>query len=304
MLSLEALQALDSIDRKGSFSAAAAELYRVPSAITYTIKKLEEQLNIKLFDRSQQRAQLTPTGRLLLERGRNILQQVQQLEEQAKRADSGWETTLRIVVDTILPMAPLWPLLLELQQQYNWLNLQVKEEALSGCWEALANNRTDLIIGVTGDEPAGGHWQKKALGQLQMGIYCGVGHPAAELPEPISHQQMEKFTHIVVSDSARDLPQRNVGLLGLKQVLSVTNMRQKHDALLNNMGISHLPDHLAIPSVEEGDLKRLKVNFSPFPQTLFMAWSKEETGMANQWLRKQIIEKGIFQEALLPSPLS
>ncbi len=296
MLPLEALQALDSIDRKGSFAAAAAELYRVPSAITYTIKKLEEQLNIKLFDRTQQRAQLTPTGKLLLERGRHILQQVQQLEEQAKRVDSGWETTLRIVVDTILPTEPLWPLLRELQQQHTWLNIQLKEEALSGSWEALANNRTDLIIGVTGDEPAGGHWKKQALGQMQMDIYCGTEHPAAQLAEPISHQQLEKFTHVVVSDSARDLPPRNVGMLGLKQVLSVDSMQQKHNALLNNIGISHLPDYLAHPSIEQGRLKPLKVDLSPFPQTLFMAWSKEETGMANQWLRQKIQEKNIFKQ--------
>jgi DNA-binding transcriptional LysR family regulator len=80
MIPLEALQALDAIDRKGSFAAAAEELFRVPSAITYTIKKLEEQLNIKLFDRNKQRAKLTPTGKLMLEKGREILRQVQQLE--------------------------------------------------------------------------------------------------------------------------------------------------------------------------------------------------------------------------------
>jgi DNA-binding transcriptional LysR family regulator len=51
-LSLEALQVLDAIDRKGSFAAAAHELHRVPSAITYSVRQLEDGLGIEIFDRA------------------------------------------------------------------------------------------------------------------------------------------------------------------------------------------------------------------------------------------------------------
>jgi DNA-binding transcriptional LysR family regulator len=298
MIPLDALQALDSIDRKGTFAAAAEELHRVPSALTYTIKKLEEQLNIKLFDRNKQRAKLTPTGKLLLERGRDILQQVRQLEEQAKRVETGWETELRIVVDTILPVEPLWPTLKTLLAEQPWLNIQLIEEALSGSWEALVSQRADLIIGVTGDEPAGGHWQKQALGQMKMNIYCGSQHPAASLPSPINTQRLKDFTHIVVGDSARNLPHRNVGLLGLNQVLSVPNMEQKYQALIHGLGISHLPENLAKPAVDKGLLKVLVVDATPFPQTLFMSWHKNHTGQASQWLRETIIDRKIFGKIL------
>lgn len=40
-ITLDALEVLDAIDRKGSFAAAANELFRVPSAISYTVQKLE-----------------------------------------------------------------------------------------------------------------------------------------------------------------------------------------------------------------------------------------------------------------------
>ena len=52
-LSLEALQVLDAIDRKGSFAAAAEDLHRVPSAITYSVRQLEEALDVELFDRTR-----------------------------------------------------------------------------------------------------------------------------------------------------------------------------------------------------------------------------------------------------------
>lgn len=42
-ISMDALRALDAIERKGSFAAAAESLYKVPSALTYTIKKLEKR---------------------------------------------------------------------------------------------------------------------------------------------------------------------------------------------------------------------------------------------------------------------
>jgi len=43
------------------------ELYRVPSAVSYTINKLEEELGVALFDRSRRNAELTVIQRLVLE---------------------------------------------------------------------------------------------------------------------------------------------------------------------------------------------------------------------------------------------
>ncbi len=74
ILTLDALRAMDAIDRKGSFAAAAEHLYKVPSALSYTIAKLESDLDVQLFDRSKQKAQLTPAGQLLLQQGRELLQ--------------------------------------------------------------------------------------------------------------------------------------------------------------------------------------------------------------------------------------
>lgn len=295
MIPLEALQVLDAIDRRGSFAAAAEELHRVPSAITYTIKKLEDQLGIDLFDRDGQRAVLTAAGCLMLEEGRLILQQVQRLEEQVQQVDSGCETELRIVVDTILPLKPLWPLLSELLVRYPWLNIQILEEALSGSWEALVSKRADLVIGVTGDEPAGGQWHKCAIGTVDMVLCCGSEHSAAKLAQPLHYKDLEHFTHIVINDSARNLPARNVGLLGLKQVLSVATMAQKHEALINNIGVSHLPSFFAQADLQSGRLVSLATTQLLYPQTLFMAWPKEGAGEMNKRLRELIIELKVYE---------
>src|SRR5690606_17016298 len=106
-LSLEALQVLDAIDRKGSFAGAAAELHRVPSALTYQIQKLEQDLDVLLFDRRGHRAVLTPPGRELLNEGRNLLRAADELECRVKRLATGWEVELRIALDASLPLEGL-----------------------------------------------------------------------------------------------------------------------------------------------------------------------------------------------------
>ena len=67
---LDVLVILDALEKEGSFAAASAKLYKTPSALSYTIHKLESDLNIQLLDRSGHRARFTCTGQMLLEKGR------------------------------------------------------------------------------------------------------------------------------------------------------------------------------------------------------------------------------------------
>ena len=100
-LSLDALAVLDAIERRGSFAAAALELDRVPSAITYTVRRLEDELDVLLFDRRGHRARFTPAGRTLLDEGRRLLDAAGEIEQRVHRVATGWETQLRIAVDTL-----------------------------------------------------------------------------------------------------------------------------------------------------------------------------------------------------------
>lgn len=54
---------LDAIHRTGSFAAAARELHRVPSAVSYAVQTLEETLGFSLFDRATHKPTLTTAGR-------------------------------------------------------------------------------------------------------------------------------------------------------------------------------------------------------------------------------------------------
>ena len=49
MWSEYSLEVVDAVARNGSFSAAEQELHRVPSAVSYTVRQLEEWLAVPLF---------------------------------------------------------------------------------------------------------------------------------------------------------------------------------------------------------------------------------------------------------------
>src|SRR5690554_3385184 len=144
-LTLEALRVLDAIERRGSFAAAADELGKVPSALSYTIQKLEDELDLSLFDRSGHKTQFTPVGRLLLERGRQLLHAATQLVEDARALERGWETRLTLAIDGIMPSERLFPVLDALTRQTE-TDIKLAHEVLAGTWEALETGRADLAI--------------------------------------------------------------------------------------------------------------------------------------------------------------
>ena len=131
-LTLDALRVLDAIARRHSFAAAADELFRVPSAVSYSVSKLEEDLGVELFDRSRRRAELTPVGRLVLEQGRRILLAANELEALARQAAEGWETELRIGIDSVLAADAVFALIGELQQVQPRTEIRLIEEVLGG----------------------------------------------------------------------------------------------------------------------------------------------------------------------------
>ena len=73
-ITLDQLLALEAIVRTGSFARAAAEMHRVPSAISYLVRGLESATGLELFDRSKRQAVLTPAGRRLLAQAQGVLE--------------------------------------------------------------------------------------------------------------------------------------------------------------------------------------------------------------------------------------
>jgi DNA-binding transcriptional LysR family regulator len=281
-ITLDALRVLDTIDRKGSFGAAAEALFKVPSALSYTVQKLESDLGINLFDRTKQRAQLTAAGRLLLEQGRQLLQAANAIEEAVQQLESGWETQLRIAKDTVLPLAPLL-------QQINAFNLldkrvaiTIREEVLGGTWDALIAERCDLALGASGDLPKG-IFEYRLMGEVEFVFAVAREHPLRFHKGAIDAAAIAAFPTIVIADSSLSSPGRSSGLLESRQIIRVPNAAAKIQAQILAVGVGFLPKHLIQNEVERGDLVILDCSVPRPNIPLYMAWRKNNSGKALQW---------------------
>ena len=281
-ITLEALRVLDSIDKKGSFGAAAEALFKVPSALSYTVQKLESDLGINLFDRSKQRAQLTAAGRLLLEQGRQLLQAAHAIEEAVQQLESGWETQLRIAKDTVLPLAPL----LEQINAFNLLDkrvaIDIREEVLGGTWDALVAGRCDLALGAAGELPKG-IYEYRLMGEVDFVFAVAREHPLCLHKGPVDTAAIKAFPTIVVGDSSLTAPGRSSGLLESRQVIRVANASAKIQAQVMGVGVGFVPRHLIREEVKRGDLVLLECTVPRPKAPLYMAWRKENTGKALGW---------------------
>jgi DNA-binding transcriptional LysR family regulator len=286
-LALDALQVLDAIDRRGSFAAAAGELNRVPSAITYAVRKLEDDLDVLLFDRRGHRAVLTAAGRELVTAGRHLLAAAGELEHRVRRIATGWEPELGIAVDTAVPLAAVWPLVADFyadcgRRQAAHTRLKLATEVLGGGWDALADGRADLALGVAGDPPAPG-FRLRPLAELNVVFAVAPAHPLAGEREPLSDATIERHRAVVAADSSRRLPARTIGLVAGQDTLTVPDLPAKLAAQVAGLGCGFLPLHVAAADIAAGRLVVKAVANPAPPVRLGVAWRAGRTGRALDW---------------------
>ena len=287
-LSLDALQVMDAIERLGSFAAAASELHRVPSALTYTVQKLEQDLDIALFDRSGHRARLTPAGQELMQEGRALLRAAGELECRVKRIATGWETELRIALDIMIPALQLFPLIAEFYAEQSGTRIRLAHEVLAGTWDALVSGRAELALGVSGEVPAGGGYAIRMLGYKDFVFAVAPSHPLAALPEPLRHEQILAHRAVAIGDSSRNLPPRSIGLLTGQDVLTVPDLESKVAAQAAGLGCGYLPTHAAAPLIKANRLVVKAVEEVTPVGNLYYAWRSQEKGNALRWFLKRL----------------
>ena len=274
VLTPDALLMMDAIARTGSFAAAARELGKVPSSLTYSVRQLEDALDVLLFDRRSRQARLTAAGTELLQEGRRLLEQMDLVANRVKRVATGWETQLTIAVDGVCSRLTMF----ELCESFYALNpqcithregasavvpatlgnpgtrLRLRTEVMAGTWEALIIGQADLAIGVgiDGSVPAG--VQVKEIGTVPFVFAVAPHHPLAAATAPLTDAELIRQRAVAVADSAQRLTPLTVNLLPGQDVLTVSSMQLKIEALLRCMGCGFVPEPMVREHIAAGRL--------------------------------------------------
>jgi DNA-binding transcriptional LysR family regulator len=306
-LTLEALAVVDAIARRGSFAAAASELGKVPSALTYTVRRLEDELDVLLFDRRGNRARLTAAGLELLEQGRQLLRAADDLACRVREVASGWEVELRIAVDTVVSFDRIRPMIEDFCTSGSPTRLRFGHEVLDGGWDALLAGRADLAIGVGHDAPAqafdAGEFSMRPLGEVRF-VYCmAPHHPLAGTPDPLTDEVLMRHRAVAIGNTARTLPGRSSGLLSGQETITVATLGHKIALLIAGVGAGYLPEAFARPHLEAGRLVASAVAHPQPPTAVRYAWRRAARGKALAWWLARL-EADRTREQLLAGPLS
>ena len=327
-LTPDALTMLDVIARTGSFAAAARELGKVPSSLTYSVRQLEDALDVLLFDRRSRQARLTAAGEELLNEGRRLLDQMDAVANRVKRVATGWETQLSIAVDGVISRLTIF----ELCESFYALNpqcptargsgaelpatlgnpgtrLRLRTEVMAGTWEALISGLADLAIGVGTDRSVPTGVQMREIGTAAFVFAVAPHHPLAAAAAPIGDAELMRHRAVAVADSAQRMTPLTVNLLPGQDVLTVGSIQLKIEALLRCMGCGFVPLPMVREQIAAGRLVVKPVQRVDRQPALGYAWRtpvanapgaarKPQLGLALRWWLEQL-ERPATRTALI-----
>ncbi len=279
-ITLEALHILDAIDRRGSFAAAANELDRAPSSLSYQIQKIEQDLDINIFDRSGHKAHFTEAGKLILERGRDILKASEKLVNDATVLANGWELDITIAFDGIIPVSNFFPMV-DALSEVSSTRVRLQEEILAGSWESLNTGRADLLI-CPSLETLPQEVKSEKIGKMTMLWVAATDHFVHKRSGSFDDAAREKYRIIAIADTAREQPALSINIIQKQPRLTVTNFTAKVDALKAGLGIGTLPSQIAQPLIDNGVLKQIE-GTEPLPMDIILAWRRNTMGEAKSW---------------------
>ena len=140
------LSVIREVNRKGSLTAAAEMLFLTQSALSHTIKKLEQQMGTAVWKRQGRNLRLTQAGEYLLVLANRLLPQMEHAEQRMQQYAQGRRGTLRIGMEC----HPCYQWLLKVVAPYlsNWpdVDVDVKQEFQFGGIGALFGYEIDILV--------------------------------------------------------------------------------------------------------------------------------------------------------------
>lgn len=249
---LDQLLVLETVARTGSFAAAARELHRVPSAVSYAAKQLEEVLGVPLFDRAGHAVALTEAGRNLLDEAAAVLSRARRLAQHASALRGGWEAELRVVIEGVYPMAPVTTALRAFGERQIPTRVRVDVEYQDGVPERFEAEFAHLMVLL--DWPGDDRLRATPLPALQMVLAAAPEHPLGRATG-VDRRALLEHTDLVVRDSSAQYsraPRRPY--MGSQHVIYLSDFHSKRLALLSGVGFGWLPEHLVAEDLRAGAL--------------------------------------------------
>lgn len=263
--SLDALEALLTVAREGSFTKAAAKLGVSQSALSQTVRMVEERIGLRLLDRNTRSVSATQAGMRLLESVAPRMEEIR--DEIAALGDLRDKPSgnVRITTDEYAAQTILLPKLAQLLPAYPDIKVEI----------IIDYGLTDIVAerydaGVRLGEVIAKDMVSVPISENQRLLVVGSPAYVATNGEPKTPQDLVDHRCINLRlptrgglyawEFERDGRQMNVRVDGQ---FTFNNLRLMVDAALAGLGFAYVPEGEVRPHIERGTLQAVLENWSP-----------------------------------------
>jgi DNA-binding transcriptional LysR family regulator len=265
------LAAFVAVANNLSFRAAASRLGVTPSALSHTMRQLEERLAVRLLNRTTRSVSLTDAGLRLLDRARPAVEQISRALEDLKGEQGHPFGHLRLYTTHLAGaavIAPVWARFLS-----TFPDVQLEVHTAEAPADIVAKG-FDAGIGPK-DWAAADMIAVRVTGPMKVAV---VGAPTyfarrelPRTPDDLVHHSCVQYRRAAGAvyewPFERDGKSRRISLDGR---VMVNDMDLAVRAAADGLGIAYTIEALAGPFLRSGQLVRVLEDWSPFSEGLFL----------------------------------
>lgn len=183
-----------------SFSKAAKECFVSQTAISRQIRQLEQEMDLRLFDRDTTHVTLTSAGRYFFQQAQQITAQLRQAVETAQQIDRASACQLVLAAPTVFEQWAAAPLLHGLRQRHPEASLSVVQGARTSLINDLVEANLDVLLALDFDMPSLDGLRVDVLSTHHAVWLLPAGHPLAG-QAAIAPQQLRSESFIMTRES-------------------------------------------------------------------------------------------------------
>lgn len=274
MLSLRHFVIFQTVSETGNFTKAAQKLYITQSAVSHTIRELEEYTGTALFDRLSKQVILTSVGKLLLDEVTPILAACETLEKRISQL----ELQAPIQIVSSITIAAFWlpNILQKLKKQMNSSPVSVHVVSAAEAVKILHSGKADVAF-IEGAEPPG-PFQCRHFDTYSLKIVCSPDYPVSGNSMNIHEFCSQTLLLREPGSAIRDTLDSQLYLSGhtVHPLWVSVNSTALIEAAKAGLGITVLPEVLVREELSRQTLLSLEVEGLTLKNDLIAVWHRDK----------------------------
>lgn len=257
----EQLKAFLAVVEQGSFRKAADAIFKTQAAVSSSIKSLETQYNIKLFDRAKYRPILTDAGNAFLPHAKLTMNHFNRLDKIGHQLTKGMESKFNIVVSLVFPLPALLKEIKNTVDLFPDTQFKVFTESLNGVVERI--NEEDAGIAFGPDIGLDTTHEKFPVSAVTFINVSAPGYFEYDAEQKVSLEEINAYSQIVVRDSAKSTEKASYFTATNRESWNVNDFNVKKELILAGFGWGAMPEHLIATELASGELISANVEGIP-----------------------------------------